>query len=254
MFQAFQITQQATHEFRDLYVKNTLLVLVEQGEKHILRPGKIKLVTKANEIIVFPAGSFISIENRVLLGSDYRAIGLAYDRALVREVFDTTSIGNNDPVHVSPCPSNLMKQIASYIDTGFESLPTELATHRCLEPLVWLKSLGYSIATPEHKSLIAEIRDILSSDPSKLWDAPEVARLLGCGESTMRRKLGEKKTSFSKIYNDVRLENGLTLLQVSSLNVSEIAMACGFSTPSHFSDAFKKRFSVSPSHIRKVAV
>jgi AraC-like DNA-binding protein len=51
----------------------------------------------------------------------------------------------------------------------------------------------------------------------------------------------------SKILLNTRLEYGLALLQTTTSNVSEIAYGCGFSTPSHFADLFKKRSGLQPS-------
>jgi AraC-like DNA-binding protein len=41
------------------------------------------------------------------------------------------------------------------------------------------------------------------------------------------------------------------LLKNPALNVSEVALDCGFEDLSHFSRAFKEKFGVSPANYRK---
>ncbi|HXV49796.1 MAG TPA: AraC family transcriptional regulator [Candidatus Binatia bacterium] len=73
------------------------------------------------------------------------------------------------------------------------------------------------------------------------------------------RSLSTFKRDFRKHYNQSpgkwllqkRLEYSAVLLKNPALNVSEVAMDCGFEDLSHFSRAFKEKFGVSPAHYRK---
>ncbi|RZI56530.1 MAG: AraC family transcriptional regulator [Pseudomonas sp.] len=49
-----------------------------------------------------------------------------------------------------------------------------------------------------------------------------------------------------------RLSESARLLRESNLAVTEIALAVGFATPSHFSTAFTGRFGVPPSRYRQI--
>ncbi len=51
----------------------------------------------------------------------------------------------------------------------------------------------------------------------------------------------------------LRLDRARTLLLGSDLPVTEIALACGFSQPGHFSTAFRRSFAASPSRFREQA-
>lgn len=46
---------------------------------------------------------------------------------------------------------------------------------------------------------------------------------------------------------DIKIEKCKELLKSSQYSITEIALACGFNSPSHFSSVFKKRVGVSPS-------
>lgn len=51
--------------------------------------------------------------------------------------------------------------------------------------------------------------------------------------------------------NRLRLNKASQLLLESNLNITEIALACGFDDPNYFSRIFKKAKSISPSELRK---
>ncbi|PTX53612.1 MULTISPECIES: GlxA family transcriptional regulator [Gemmobacter] len=53
--------------------------------------------------------------------------------------------------------------------------------------------------------------------------------------------------------NDLRLQHGRALLAETDLSVTEVAVACGYASSSHFSKSFRKKYGVSPyrfSHFR----
>jgi transcriptional regulator GlxA family with amidase domain len=69
----------------------------------------------------------------------------------------------------------------------------------------------------------------------------------------LRRLLVKSGQGFAKTLLNTRLEHGLSMLQTTNVPVSQIALDCGFKTPSHFSDAFRKRFEIRPKEIRTAA-
>src|SRR5829696_4497449 len=73
------------------------------------------------------------------------------------------------------------------------------------------------------------------------------------------RSLSSFKREFQKYYNQPpgkwllqkRLEYSAVLLKNPALNVSQVALDCGFEDMSHFSRAFKEKFGIPPAHYRK---
>ena len=56
--------------------------------------------------------------------------------------------------------------------------------------------------------------------------------------------------------NDLRLARGRALLAETDMKVTEVAVACGFASASHFSKSFRKKYGLSPhrfSHFGTVA-
>jgi len=67
-------------------------------------------------------------------------------------------------------------------------------------------------------------------------------------ERLFRSKLG---FTIKEHYLRLRLDRGRALLTETTLPVSEIAIACGFVSASHFAEAFKKRYGLSPTAMRR---
>jgi AraC-like DNA-binding protein len=73
------------------------------------------------------------------------------------------------------------------------------------------------------------------------------------------RSLSSFKRDFRKHYGtspgkwliERRLEHSASLLQTTGMSITEIMFECGFEDLSHFSRAFKERFSQSPSAFRE---
>ena len=57
--------------------------------------------------------------------------------------------------------------------------------------------------------------------------------------------------SYNEYVEELRLSHAMTLLRESDLSVTEIAIQCGFSSQNTFYKAFRRRFDISPSSIRR---
>jgi len=104
------------------------------------------------------------------------------------------------------------------------------------------------------RSLVELVRGELSLALERGDEAPPngaaVARALGLGERTLRRRLALSGTSFRLILDDVRREHALALLGQRGRSIGEIAFASGYSDPSAFDHAFRRWFDSSPRAYR----
>lgn len=66
-------------------------------------------------------------------------------------------------------------------------------------------------------------------------------------ERLFARYLG---TSPNKYYRQIRLHKARILIEGSKLSLSQVALACGFESHSHFSRVFKNRYGVTPYDVR----
>ena len=84
------------------------------------------------------------------------------------------------------------------------------------------------------------------------FEIDQLARLAGMSRSQLFRKIkaltGKSPSLFIRA---IRLHHAGELLQMTDMNVSEVAYEVGFSTPAYFSDAFTEAYGVRPSQVRK---
>lgn len=96
------------------------------------------------------------------------------------------------------------------------------------------------------RSLAETLAWRIAEAPEAPWTVERLARDLGLGASTLRRRLGQEGTSFRAVLGEVRMRTAERLLAAgaSSLTAAE---AAGYSSRSHFARAFRDRFGHAPS-------
>lgn len=87
--------------------------------------------------------------------------------------------------------------------------------------------------------------------------AASTAAAIGLSTRHLSRVLGETGTGFAQHVLRRRLETAHALLSApegAGLGVAEVAHRCGFASPAHFSGAFRRRFEVTASEVRRSAI
>jgi AraC family transcriptional regulator, transcriptional activator of the genes for pyochelin and ferripyochelin receptors len=85
------------------------------------------------------------------------------------------------------------------------------------------------------------------SNPTSLY---ELSKTFGLNEYKLKRGFKELfNISVIDFLITCRLEHGKYLLRDTNKSVSEVAYQIGYSSPEHFSKAFKKKYGISPSKI-----
>ena len=83
---------------------------------------------------------------------------------------------------------------------------------------------------------------------------PDIALKLGISlrqlETLFQRNF---KISPKNYYMKIRLQKARHLLLQTEMNVLQIALACGFSSSSHFSKCYKSEFNIAPHNERGFA-
>ena len=60
------------------------------------------------------------------------------------------------------------------------------------------------------------------------------------------------ETTFAEYLTQIKLKNAEEKLKETTLSISQIAEACGFSTCTYFCNVFRRRFGISPLKYRKL--
>jgi transcriptional regulator GlxA family with amidase domain len=102
-----------------------------------------------------------------------------------------------------------------------------------------------------HENLI-EAAALMEANLEEPLSLDEIASLVGVSrrqiERLFKRYVGEVPT---KYYLDMRLRRARSLLLQTSMSVMEIALACGFQSPPHFSKCYRDLFGHTPSAERR---
>ena len=143
--------------------------------------------------------------------------------------------------------------------TGTARPAETLLTLKLKELIVSLLLSGNNLALAAYfqsllKSAAPPLSQIMEANFSYNLALEEFAKL-------SHRSLSTFKRDFRKYYNQSpgkwllqkRLDYSAVLLKNPALNVSQVALDCGFEDLSHFSRAFKDKFGTSPAHYRKDA-
>ena len=130
------------------------------------------------------------------------------------------------------------------------ALPANVLQHRLLEPLLWLKATGAAVRRHCAKAPAPKFKTSLRAPRITPGALRKSLSFWLSAKPTLRRQLSRTGDSFSKILRSTRLELGLARLQTTEASITEIALSCGFATPSHFSQAFKQRFGCMLKAIR----
>ncbi|WP_018757545.1 helix-turn-helix transcriptional regulator [Paenibacillus terrigena] len=107
-----------------------------------------------------------------------------------------------------------------------------------------------SVLRHDDRDRILHARDVLLAHMDHPPSTIEMARIVGLNDYKLKAGFKEVfgTTLFGYLRNQ-RLEHAMQLLQQGGMNVGEAACAVGYSNPSHFTVAFRKRYGVNPGEM-----
>ncbi|WP_430460050.1 helix-turn-helix transcriptional regulator [Thalassolituus sp. LLYu03] len=224
------------------------LMLVLNGEKQLHRHDTTRLLP--GRMLLVPAGAEITFTNQPVDGR-YLAWVVPFDASdlqglnpgpVEREVRDFAA----DPLLLT-----LMRQ---WLELGadFHQDADNLARRRA-ELVQRLRALGFaaSLRSGLIRQMSTRLQQLLSRDLSRDWQLADVCQALAVSESSLRRKLDDEHTGFRELLSELRLGQGLNLLQTTHHTIQQVADACGYRSASRFSERFRERFGTSPSELRQ---
>lgn len=106
-----------------------------------------------------------------------------------------------------------------------------------------------------HDARLVAALEIMESHLSEPLRRRETAKRIGLSARQLDRLFGEKlKATYALHYRRVRLARARELLRQSAISISEIAIACGFSSASHFGRAYRSAYGRTPATERRTSV
>jgi len=106
-----------------------------------------------------------------------------------------------------------------------------------------------------HGTSNAKLLKVIALMERQLDTPPQRAALAAAAGISLRQMerlfASEMGTSYEKYALRIRLDHARLLIAQSSMSMTEIGLACGFASASHFSRSYKTRFGLSPSAERQ---
>lgn len=94
---------------------------------------------------------------------------------------------------------------------------------------------------------LAEALALMESNLGEPLPTEEIARLVGVSRRQLERLFKQHLDALpSRWYAELRLARARRLLQQTSQSILQIALGCGFSSGSHFSNAYRARYGRTP--------
>lgn len=255
---AARFEAQVSQDLRQVPILRHCLILVCAGAKELVDADGHAARVAAGDVALLHAGSRPTVGNRPdpAVGRYLAQVLTFGPRALsaFRQLYP--ALAGETPAPLPPwrlraddaALAASIRHAAAGLHDG--AVSDRMALHRCVEILAAMAERGLHLPAEGEIGIVATIEALVAARPHLPWTAGDVARALGVSEPTLRRRLAAEGASFRAIIADVRLTHGLMLLHTTRASVLEVALACGYESPSRFATRFRERFGMSPSEMR----
>lgn len=161
--------------------------------------------------------------------------------------------GNGTWVGVLPVPPNLLAVARALFDSAMVEGDDLAFEARALDIInasiaAMRRTQPAQTIPPRDRRPLQRARDLLVDELARPWTLDELAREVGLTQK--RLKSGFKSLYGFAVYTflkEQRLLEARHLIERGEMNVTQAAIAVGYSNPSHFSQLFLRRFGMQPS-------
>lgn len=99
---------------------------------------------------------------------------------------------------------------------------------------------------------IYAVKDFITANSHSDYSLIELAHYAGTNEFTLKKGFKELfGTTVFGFWNTLKMEEARKMILEKEMNISEVSDAVGYKNPRHFSTAFKKKFGIVPSQLKK---
>ena len=245
------------------------LAYIQEGKQEIYSPTQ-KIQATDKESILMKCGNYIANFIDITPTAQFKSVVFHLDPEAIKEAFDDKDLDflRVDKSTVARDPALKMEQ-NELLDSFVSSMmpyfeKPQLAKDELL--LLKLKELVYILSDFGNNAIVNQIIGTLYSPEELAFDeiisanvynnlsVGELAHLTARSESTFKRDFKKwYHESPAKYFKTKRLEKSANMLTSSDIPISEIAWACGFENPAHFSASFHDSFARSPRDYRDLS-
>lgn len=233
------------------------LIWVRQGTKQMQTHGT-PLRCEAGACLCLPACEAFQMENLPGVTAPYLADIFVPPRRWGERFLQLYGAALPDQWQAEPsfpCTADLSLALHNVISHQAAGSPLAQAQTEHAWQGVLLTLAAQGVAGPlfnlQPLTLAQKVQTLLALDLARPWQAKELAQRLGMSESTLRRGLRQEDRRFSELLSDVRMNEAFSRVMTSEQPLLQIALECGFQSPSRFSQNFRQRYGMSPSALRQ---
>jgi AraC family transcriptional regulator len=182
---------------------------------------------------------------------DAHGLLIEADPARVETLRTHSAVLEDRSVFHGGVPAGIAKRIYEELRLMDQAAP--LAIEGLLLELLALTSRSTrSSFSPDRPAWLAEVRDMIHSDPAARRSLGELAGAVGVHPVTLARAFRKAfGCSVGEYVRRLRIERAAAQLGASDTSLAEIALAAGFADQSHFSNVFRRQTGMSPSGFRR---
>ncbi len=233
------------------------LVAVLEGRKEVRTEYAVHQA-EAGQWLVLPAGGEVEVVNLPdPVSGRYLAFTLSQDRQWLtrfhRAFGQLVAAVQSAPVFTPSDDSRVaLERLMAALTAPLEGLDLAIAEHSWQGLMLALLRQGQAgaLLTLPAEGVALRLQAMFQFEPGRGWTLEDAATRLALSQATLRRRLAEEGKSFSQILTDTRLGLALGQVMTGRERLTDIALACGYQSPSRFAEAFRRRFGVLPSALR----
>lgn len=244
-------------------VERPLIVTILNGHKRILRSGT-PMVAEAGDVIIIPPNVPFEMTSAPDPGGLFRSFIVEVDPRASTALHGRhpslcvhPQTGAFDPAraHVLTASAAVLGSVLHFAHTLLvEGTHEALIQHRVEDLLLALsvqhagdagqgprRSVG--AAQPDW---VLEVRKLVRQDPQAELSTDMVARRLAVSPATLRRRLAEAGVTLRTLRTEERMALARAWLAQPGAQVSEVALRCGYRSPSKFARQFRRFAGEAP--------
>ncbi|HCB9839801.1 TPA: helix-turn-helix transcriptional regulator [Escherichia coli] len=108
----------------------------------------------------------------------------------------------------------------------------------------------HSLLTSSVSYFSDKVRALIEMNIRRKWCIQDIAKHFHLSESAVRKRLAKENTSINRMAMQIRLNKAMDLITENTLQISQISLEVGISSPSYFIKKFKEHFGVTPKKFK----
>lgn len=247
---------------RELTLEKPIIVVILRGSKTIYLDDR-QYLFQPGELFCVPSAIAITVINQPdEKDSLYLALVLELSSHLLERIrlaypklVDCTSYEPQLQFKI-PLTADLANSLIYLLESALNDISNHnlyLNEHRVMEVVLLLLNSPWrgQLLQILYPNLPIRIANVICQDLSQPWTTAKLSAKLNLSVSTLKRQLNQHQTSFRQILTTARMEKAMELIKQDKYTIAQVAIACGYESPSRFANRFYQYFQIKPAQVKR---